>query len=103
MVQLACLGMSLAFAIVGGLITGFIIHIDWIFNILKDHELFEDAVFFDGVRDEPEDDEVPVANAPTTVSSVVDPSFNDQTFGMVVFLLIKYNAISVHLKARRSF
>ena len=84
MVQLACLGMSLAFAIVGGIITGFIIHIDWIFNILKDHELFEDAVFFDGVRDEPEDDDAPVAPAPTTVSSVLDQSFNDQTFGGIM-------------------
>ena len=87
MIQLAALGMSLAFAIVGGIITGFVIHIDWIFNLLRDHELFEDAVFFDGVREEPEDDNATVANAPTTVSSVVDQTFNDQTICRILHLL----------------
>ena len=67
----------MAFAIVGGLLTGFVLHIDWIFNTLKDHELFEDSLFFDGVREEPEDVN-PIAVAPTSVSSVVDPTMNDQ-------------------------
>ena len=60
MIQLAVLGITLAFAVVGGLITGYIIHIDWIFNILKDHELFEDQEFFAGLpTPEPREDETP--------------------------------------------
>ena len=60
LVQLAVLGITLAFAIVGGLITGYIIHIDWMFNILKDHELFEDHEFFAGIpTPEPIEEEMP--------------------------------------------
>ena len=60
MIQLAVLGITLAFAVVGGLVTGYIIHIDWIFNILKDHELFEDHEFFAGLpTPEPIEDETP--------------------------------------------
>ena len=62
MIQLAVLGITLAFAVVGGLITGYIIHIDWIFNILKDHELFEDHEFFAGIpTPEPIEDETPTS------------------------------------------
>ena len=56
--QLASIGVTLAFAVVGGLITGYIIHIDWIFSILKDHELFDDSEFFAGLEDEEGDSPV---------------------------------------------
>ena len=62
MIQLAVLGITLAFAVIGGLVTGYIIHIDWIFNILKDHELFEDHEFFAGIpTPEPIEDETPTS------------------------------------------
>ena len=68
MIQLAVLGITLAFAVVGGLLTGYIIHIDWIFNILKDHELFEDHEFFAGIpTPEPIEDETP---PPFNVASI---------------------------------
>lgn len=56
--QLASIGVTLAFAVIGGLITGYIIHIDWIFSILKDHELFDDSEFFAGLEDEEGDSPV---------------------------------------------
>ena len=76
--QLASLGVTMAFAIVGGLITGYIIHIDWIFSILKDHELFDDSEFFAGIADEDEHDGQNRASAPLTVSTV-EKSFGNNT------------------------
>ena len=74
LMQLASLGVTMAMAVVGGLITGYIIHIDWIFSILKDHELFDDSEFFDI----PEDDGEPVRSAPLAVSTV-EQSFGNHT------------------------
>ena len=78
--QLASLGVTMAFAIVGGLITGYIIHIDWIFSILKDHELFDDSEFFAGLADEDEleGQNRASASAPLTVSTV-EKSFGNHT------------------------
>ena len=77
MIQLAVLGITLAFAVVGGLLTGYIIHIDWIFNILKDHELFEDHEFFAGIpTPEPIEDETP---PPFNVASID----NDNSLGSI--------------------
>ena len=74
LMQLASLGVTMAMAVVGGLVTGYIIHIDWIFSILKDHELFDDSEFFDI----PEDEGGPVTAAPLAVSTV-EQSFGNHT------------------------
>ena len=77
--QLASLGVTLAISVVGGLITGYFIHIEWIFNPLKDHELFEDELFFDGVGYE--DDIDPPVEDPTTNTanvSTVEQTFQNQ-------------------------
>ena len=71
--QLASLGVTMAMAVVGGLVTGYIIHIDWIFSILKDHELFDDSEFFDL-----DEEEQPVSAAPLAVSTV-EQSFGNHT------------------------
>ena len=79
MMQLASVGVTLAIAVVGGLITGYLIHIEWIFNPLKDHELFEDELFFDGVGYEDEIDP-PVTDARTNTANVstVEQTFQNQ-------------------------
>ena len=77
MVQLSVLGITLAFAIVGGLITGYIIHIDCIFNILKDHELFEDHEFFAGIPTPP-----PVEEEMQSTFNVT-PIDNEKSLGRV--------------------
>ena len=78
MVQLSVLGITLAFAIVGGLITGYIIHIDCIFNILKDHELFEDHEFFAGIPTPP-----PVVEEEMQSRFDVTPVDNEKSLGTV--------------------
>ena len=72
--QLASLGVTLGIAVVGGLITGYIIHIDCIFNILKDTELFEDSLFFAGLVDDEEVTEESTVSSSINVASVDQPS-----------------------------
>jgi len=77
LMQLASLGVTLAIAVVGGLITGYIIHIDCIFNILKDTELFEDKFFF-VIEDDEETEESSVSSSinVTTVDGTEDGIYN---------------------------
>ena len=82
--QLAALGITLAVAVVGGLITGYIIHIDCIFNILTDTELFDDAMFFaiDEEDDEMEtSDQPPPKSTPINVATI-DQAYNNNNLGM---------------------
>ena len=46
MIQLSALGISLGVAVVAGVITGFIINIEFFCSGMKDTELFEDFFFF---------------------------------------------------------
>ena len=66
--QLAALGITLAVSVVGGLITGYIIHIDCIFDILTDTELFDDKMFF--AIDE-DDDEMDTSDQPPPKSTPI--------------------------------
>ena len=54
LMQLTALGITLAIAVVAGLLTGLLINVEFLCSGLKDHELFEDFEFFDGAGEEPE-------------------------------------------------
>ena len=84
MMQLASLGVTMAIAVVGGLVTGYLIHIEWIFNPLKDHELFEDELFFDGVGYE--DDIEGLRTDPLCIGGL--PPFCDGGIRMAQFISI---------------
>ena len=90
--QLAALGITLAVAVVGGLITGYIIHIDCIFNILTDTELFDDAMFFaiDEEDDEMEtSDKSPPKSTPINVATI-DQAYNNNNLGGYVKNDVEY-------------
>ena len=91
----------MAIAVVGGLVTGYLIHIEWIFNPLKDHELFEDELFFDGVGYE-DDIDPPVEDATANVSTV-EQTFQNQTSLGKVFSIIKRNLIYFFYRQRGNY
>ena len=80
--QLAALGITLAVSVVGGLITGYIIHIDCIFDILTDTELFDDKMFF--AIDE-DDDEMDTSDQPppkSTPIATIAQAYNNNNISM---------------------
>ena len=84
--QLYALGITLALAVITGLATGVILNIEFLFHGLKDHELFEDYEFFDGVGEEPLEPE-PETPEPVKAQVLTPPAHLYYNLGDGDFLL----------------
>ena len=62
--QLTSLGITLILAVVSGVFTGLFINTEFLFSSLKDHELFEDYLFWDAAGEDP--DTLDQGNIPNT-------------------------------------